>query len=42
LPRLDHLSEEDPRIGHNVMYPMVKALAERLQATRVQLAAARA
>ena len=36
------LFDEDPRIGHNVMCPMVKALAERLQATRGQLAAARA
>jgi CRP-like cAMP-binding protein len=39
---LRKLFDEDPRIGHNVMCPMAKALAERLQATRVQLAAARA
>ena len=40
-PALLKLLEEDPRVGHEIMCHVAGALAERLQATRVQLAAAR-
>ena len=41
-PALLKLMEEDPRVGHEIMCHVAGALVERLQATRVQLAAARA
>ena len=41
-PALRRLLEEDPRVGHKVMCHVAGVLAERLHATRVQLAAARA
>jgi CRP/FNR family transcriptional regulator, cyclic AMP receptor protein len=39
---LNTLSELDPRLGYKVMHQVAKAILEKLEATRIQLAATRA